>query len=168
VPLSVDSDCCQFRVNVPLNAPLYCPDHIPERSVPDPLEGGGLLIGEEGAGVVGCVLVGSFELLHATAATVSNERNTGSDVRWWPLIKPDYTFDGWAYEKGRVSQEHAADVRPASRIRGTGSRSLVSASCSLAYAINARGHRSASSRANQISNPDTTMATRGGDGEPGS
>ena len=53
VPLSVDPDCCQLRVNVPLKAPLYCPDHFPERSVPDPLEGGGLLVGEEAAGVVG-------------------------------------------------------------------------------------------------------------------
>jgi hypothetical protein len=64
--------------------------------VPDPLEGGGLLVGEEAAGVVGWVLVGSFELLHATAATASNERNTRSSVRWWRLIKPDFTFEGGA------------------------------------------------------------------------
>lgn len=34
LPVRVDPDCCQFRVKVPEYAPLYCPDHFPDRSGP--------------------------------------------------------------------------------------------------------------------------------------
>gem|GEM_PF-3590201 len=50
VPLRFDPDCCHVRVNVPVKAPLYCPDHFPESppeaaGVPD---AAGLLAGEVG------------------------------------------------------------------------------------------------------------------------
>ena len=32
VPLRFDPDCCQSRTKVPWKVPLYCPDHLPERS----------------------------------------------------------------------------------------------------------------------------------------
>src|SRR2546427_12881689 len=57
VPLRFDPDCCHVRVNVPVKAPLYCPDHFPESppeaaGVPD---AAGLLAGEAVVGEAGGV-----------------------------------------------------------------------------------------------------------------
>ena len=80
LPVSFEFDCVQVRVNVPLNAPSYCPDHVPERSTAaaEGLVTGGLEVdGETATGLVATVGDGELLLLlqpmAITARTASNE-----------------------------------------------------------------------------------------------
>ena len=73
LPGELEFDCVQVRVNVPLNAPSYCPDHVPERSTAaaEGLVTGGLVVdGETASGLV--ATVGDGELFVAAAADGDN------------------------------------------------------------------------------------------------
>jgi hypothetical protein len=57
VPARFDPDCFQVRLNVPENAPPYCPDHLPPTV---------LLLDEEDAGLVADLAAGGLtELVFA-------------------------------------------------------------------------------------------------------
>lgn len=74
VPLTCDPDCSQVRVNVPVKAPTYRPDQVPDRSA-DAFEAGALEVGAgvDGTTTAALVAVGvvGLELLHAEADTAS-------------------------------------------------------------------------------------------------
>ena len=88
LPVSFEFDCVQVRVNVPLNAPSYCPDHVPERSTvaAEGLAAGGLepVDGETASGLVATVGDGELLLLlqpmAITASTASNEARPRCEV----------------------------------------------------------------------------------------
>jgi hypothetical protein len=106
LPVSFEFDCVQVRVNVPLNAPSYFPDHVPERS-PVAAEGlvtGGLVVvGETASGLVATVGDGELLLLlqpiAVTASTASNEARPSCeagrcDLRGSALIAVRSSFSG--------------------------------------------------------------------------
>ena len=45
VPLRLDPDCCQVKVNVPLSLPLYSPDHVPDSPPADGAIVDGVVLG---------------------------------------------------------------------------------------------------------------------------
>jgi hypothetical protein len=76
LPLRFDPVCCQVRVKVPVKAPLYFPDQVPERPVAVVVAGaaGALLAGVVGAagaelGCVVAVVSAVPELEHAASVT---------------------------------------------------------------------------------------------------
>lgn len=58
VPSTVEPVCVHVSVNVPLNGPLYCPDHDPVRST---VGGAWLAVGVGVGTAVGIAVAGAFE-----------------------------------------------------------------------------------------------------------
>ena len=107
LPVSFEFDCVQVRVNVPLNAPSYCPDHVPERSTvaAEGLVTGGVEVdGETASGLVATVGDGELLLLllQPMAVTASNASNEARprceagrcDLRGSALIAFRSSFSG--------------------------------------------------------------------------
>ena len=104
VPLRLEPVCVQVRENVPLNGPLYFPDHVPER-----LTAGGAWLGvacavgievavgtvaaavEEGAAAPAgvAVAVGLDELLQPRARRVVDKR-ASSRLKRAEILKPTF------------------------------------------------------------------------------
>jgi hypothetical protein len=85
VPLRFDPVCCQVRVNVPLKAPLYCPDQVPEST---PVGAGvavvvgvEVVVGVAAAGDVGAVAVVVGLLPQPRAINASSDRTAMTNSR---------------------------------------------------------------------------------------
>jgi hypothetical protein len=117
VPLSFDPDCCQVRVNVPWEAPLYCPDHVPESPpvATAVVDACALLVAVE----IGGVVVGGVVLLQPTAITASSDMTAVSS-------RPDDRGEGCIARSRRPGR---ADARGITRVRGINGASFFMSGC---------------------------------------
>jgi hypothetical protein len=90
-PLSFDPDCCQLRLNVPSNPPLYLPDQVPDSElasgalVAELAAAAELVVGDDDAGTCGGAdwlgLPPPLELHAATPSTSPIANGTTAPAR---------------------------------------------------------------------------------------
>jgi hypothetical protein len=111
LPFRFDPDCCQVRVNVPWEAPLYCPDHVPE-SPPVAtvvVDCGELLVAVE---IVGGVVAADVELLLLLQPTATTARRS---ARTAVSSRPDHRGEPGTTRSER--RPDRADTRWITRVR---------------------------------------------------